>query len=97
MRNALRSRLDNFNMRRAFLAALQDGVPCAKNEMDSEYAPLYRAQRIAAEEAIKQEMDNLFRRLTFRPILKTSRQAEAECLARYGLGPEAATWKRRYS
>jgi hypothetical protein len=52
--------------------------------------PLYRAQRIASEEAFNQQIDNLIRRLFLRPVLKRSWEREIEVLAEYGYGPEHA-------
>jgi hypothetical protein len=60
-----------------------------------EKEPLYRAQRFASEEAFKQAADNFFRRLLFRPVLKTSHEREIEVLAEYGYGPEHALKKPR--
>jgi hypothetical protein len=57
--------------------------------------PLYRAQRVASEEAFKQAVGNVFRRLLRRPVLKTSHEREVEVLAEYGYGPEHALTKPR--
>jgi hypothetical protein len=55
-----------------------------------EKEPLYRAQRIASEEAFKHKIDNLVRRLLLRPVLKRAYEREIEVLAEYGYGPDHA-------
>ena len=56
--------------------------------------PVYRIQRIASCEASNQQVLNVLRRLIGLPIKRTSRQAEIDELAKYGLEPEFATFCR---
>jgi hypothetical protein len=46
--------------------------------------PLYRAQRIAEEEAMWQGVKNLIRRMFFLPIKRTMREVKEEVLRKYG-------------
>ena len=56
--------------------------------------PVYRIQQIASCEASNQQVLNVLRRLIGLPIKRTSRQAETDELAKYGLGSEFTTFGR---
>jgi hypothetical protein len=44
--------------------------------------PLYRIQRQAGDAEMDQYLTNIWRRLTFRPVIKTGRQAYREAFRR---------------
>lgn len=58
-----------------------------------EQEPVYRVQRIATNDAACRAFDNFLRRLVGLPVKRTAKQVEIAVLAKYGLGPEFATWR----
>lgn len=56
--------------------------------------PLYSVQRMACEEAAKQALVNLFRRLIGLSVKKTSQEAEFEVLDGHRVPRTSATWAR---